>query len=239
VVMSPPVSNAHGEAHGTVIYLLKRYSQATPGVSCGSNTSVRLDGKNEFQPDALLRIESRHRAGSKVAPDGLLDGRPEFVAEIAVSSAAYDLHEKKAVYQRCLVPEYFVWQVMDSQIQAVDAKAAWTWNNLRFRSASETKIAAALDKVQGVWFLPNCRGRVGAPEDRKNREADFLVCHKGKWGILEVDGEAFHPPSRTTEDHERDRLFKLHGMIVMEDSNGQPNTIGSGFVVGEGYVASN
>src|SRR5437762_11295725 len=116
VVMSPPVSNTHGEAHGTITYLLKRYTQATPGVSCGSNTSVRLDGKNEYQPDALLRIESRHRAGSKVAPDGLLDGRPEFVAEIAVSSAAYDLHEKKAVYQRCLVPEYFVWQVMDSQI---------------------------------------------------------------------------------------------------------------------------
>jgi len=117
VVMSPPVSNTHGEAHGTIIYLLKRYAQATPGVSCGSNTSVRLDGKNEYQPDVLLRIESGQRAGSRVAPDGLLDGCPEFVAEIAVSSAAYDLHEKKAVYQRCLVPEYFVWQVMDSQIR--------------------------------------------------------------------------------------------------------------------------
>ncbi len=117
VVMSPPVSNTHGEAHGTIIYLLKRYAQATRGVSCGSNTSVRLDGKNEYQPDALLRIESGQRAGSKVAPDGLLDGCPEFVAEIAVSSAAYDLHEKKAVYQRCQVPEYFVWQVMDPQIR--------------------------------------------------------------------------------------------------------------------------
>ena len=116
VVMSPPVSNTHGEAHGTITYLLKRYAQATPGVSCGSNTSVRLDGKNEYQPDVLLRIESGKLTRSKVAPDGLLDGNPELVAEIAVSSAAYDLHEKMAVYQRCLVPEYFVWQVMDSQI---------------------------------------------------------------------------------------------------------------------------
>src|SRR5437867_7956202 len=118
VVMSPPVSNTHGEAHGTLIFLLKRYAQATPGVRCGSNTSVRLDGRNEYQPDAVLRIESGQRAGSKVAPDGLLDGCPEFVAEIAVSSAAYDLHEKKAVYQRCRVPEYFVWQVVDSQIHS-------------------------------------------------------------------------------------------------------------------------
>ena len=201
--MSPPVSNTHGEAQGTITYLLKRYAQATPGVSCGSNTSVRLDGKNEYQPEVLLRIESAQLARSRVAPDGLLDGGPEFLAEIAVSSAAYDLHEKKAVYQRCLVPEYFVWQVMDSQIQAVDAKAAWTWNNLRFRSASETKIAAALDKVQGVWFLPNCRGRVGAPEDRKNREADFLVCHKGKWGILEPQNRYSSTRCRCRRERER------------------------------------
>jgi Uma2 family endonuclease len=116
VVMSPPISNTHGEAHGTITYLLKRYAQATPGVSCGSNTSVRLDGKNEYQPDALLRIKSGKLSHSKVGPDGLLEGGPELVAEIAISSAAYDLHEKKAVYQRCLVPEYFVWQVVDSQI---------------------------------------------------------------------------------------------------------------------------
>src|SRR6266705_1786908 len=65
VVMSPPISNTHGEAHGTIIHLLKSYAQATPGVSCSSNTSVRLDGKNEYQPDALLRIESAQLARSR------------------------------------------------------------------------------------------------------------------------------------------------------------------------------
>ena len=49
-----------------------------------------------------------------------------------------------------------------------------------------------------------------------NREPDFLVCLGGKWGILEVDGEPFHPASRTVEDHERDRLFKQHGIRVVE-----------------------
>src|SRR6266568_6586054 len=116
VVMSPPITNTHGEAHGTITYLLKSYAQATQGVGCSSNTSVRLDGKNGYQPDALLRIVSDKLSHSKVGPDGLLEGGPEFVAEIAVSSAAYDLHEKKAVYQRCLVPECFVWQVVESQI---------------------------------------------------------------------------------------------------------------------------
>ncbi len=49
-----------------------------------------------------------------------------------------------------------------------------------------------------------------------NREPDFLVCLGGKWGILEVDGEPFHPASRTVEDHERHRLFKQHGIRVVE-----------------------
>jgi very-short-patch-repair endonuclease len=49
-----------------------------------------------------------------------------------------------------------------------------------------------------------------------NREADFFVYCDGRWGILEVDGEPFHPPSRTVQDHERDRLFKGHGIQVIE-----------------------
>ena len=162
VVMSPPVSNTHGEAHGTITYLLKRYTQATPGVSCGSNTSVRLDGKNEYQPDVLLRIESAQSARSRVAPDGLLDGGPEFLAEIAVSSAAYDLHEKKAVYHRCQVPEYFVWQVMDSQIH---------WFALEHGAYVELKPRA--DGVirsrvfPGLWL--DVRALVAGDEDKVSR----------------------------------------------------------------------
>ena len=90
-----------------------------------------------------------------------------------------------------------------------------TWKDLRFRSVSEVRIAMALDAA-GVFFLPNCRGRLNTPLGRENREADFLVCNEGKWGILEVDGEPFHPPSRTVHDHERDRLFKSHGILVVE-----------------------
>ena len=81
-----------------------------------------------------------------------------------------------------------------------------TWNNLNFRSESEVRIAQALDKLN-ILFFPNCKGRLGVASARENREADFLVCYKGEWGILEVDGEPFHPPSRTVADHTRDRLF--------------------------------
>jgi hypothetical protein len=89
------------------------------------------------------------------------------------------------------------------------------WMNLRFRSASEVKVAEALERA-GVLFLPNCRARLGPVKERKNREADFLVCLDGKWGILEVDGEPFHPPSRTVHDHDRDRLFQSHGILIVQ-----------------------
>jgi hypothetical protein len=99
--------------------------------------------------------------------------------------------------------------------QAVNADVPRLWNNLRFRSESEVRIAIALDAF-GVLFFPNCLGRVGPQEQRRRREADFLICHNNKWGILEVDGEPFHPPERKVQEDERDRLFKHHGILVIE-----------------------
>ncbi len=89
-----------------------------------------------------------------------------------------------------------------------------TWNNLRFRSQTEIRIAQELDRRK-VLFLPNCLARLGLRE-RQNREADFLTCAEGKWGILEVDGDLAHPPTRTAEDHERDRLFQAHGILLAQ-----------------------
>ena len=95
--------------------------------------------------------------------------------------------------------------------QAATASIPITWNNLHFRSKSELRIAEALDRA-GVLFFPNCRLRLTTPDGRRNREADFLVCKGGQWGILEVDGEPFHPPTRTLHDHERD--LSASGTVV-------------------------
>ena len=90
------------------------------------------------------------------------------------------------------------------------------WKGLRFRSATEVKIADALDHA-GVFFLPNCLGRLNGEDGmRRNREADFLVCHQGHWGIIEIDGEPYHPAARAAEDHKRDRLFRQHGIKTVE-----------------------
>ena len=89
------------------------------------------------------------------------------------------------------------------------------WKGLRFRSHVEVRIADALDQAK-VLFFPNCRGRLNGPGGRINKEADFLVCHNGRWGVLEVDGEPFHPPAMAAEDHERQRLFQHHGIRVFQ-----------------------
>jgi Uma2 family endonuclease len=115
VFMSPPISSEHGKANNILGVLLGQYAAATPGVACAVNASLRLDGTNEYQPDVLLWIEQGKLARTKAGPDGLLEGRPELVAEVALSSHAFDLNEKKAVYQRNQIPEYIVWEVMDAR----------------------------------------------------------------------------------------------------------------------------
>ena len=117
VVMSPPISSDHGTSNASVAWLLGHYSAATPRTAVAVNTSVRLDGKNEYQPDVMLWIQSGSMSRMQTGVNSVQDGRPELAVEISLSSHAYDLHEKKAVYQRNQVSEYIVWEVMDARIQ--------------------------------------------------------------------------------------------------------------------------
>lgn len=100
--------------------------------------------------------------------------------------------------------------------QASNADTKHLWQGFKFRSATEMKIATALDRA-GVLFFPLPKARVSpSPDSRLNVEPDFVVCDEGRWGILEVDGEPFHPPQRSAIEHERDRIFKGHGVAVVE-----------------------
>jgi Uma2 family endonuclease len=116
VYMPSPVSASHGQAHGIVIAWLGTYCAVTPQVGLYDNTTVRLDADNEVQPDALLRLESALGGRSRISKDGYLEGAPELVVEVAISSAAYDLHDKLRVYRRNGVQEYVVWQIYDERV---------------------------------------------------------------------------------------------------------------------------
>src|ERR1700733_10032017 len=85
VIMSPPISDDHGKANSLLDRLLGHYASATPGLAVRVNTSIRLDGRNEYQPDVILRIESGKLARTKAGAKGILEGSPELVVEIALS----------------------------------------------------------------------------------------------------------------------------------------------------------
>ena len=115
-VPSPLRFEKHAKPHACIIGWLALYSAATPGVDLADNATVRLDWDNEPQPDALLRIATEKGGQSHINEDDYVEGAPELIAEIASSSASYDLHDKLTAYRRNGVQEYIVWQVYDQKL---------------------------------------------------------------------------------------------------------------------------
>lgn len=117
VYMASPLRfEPHAEPHGDLMGWLWSYKIATPGVRMGDNPTVRLDLDNEPQPDALLMIDAACGGSAFIGADGYVEGAPELVAEVAASSVAIDLGDKKRAYRRNGVKEYIVWQVFDQKI---------------------------------------------------------------------------------------------------------------------------
>ena len=116
VYMASPLFADHGEPHSSVIGWLYVYVAAPQGVKVYDNTSLRLDNDNEFQPDAMMRLDETLGGHSRVN-QGYVEGVPELIVEIAASSASVDRHDKLRVYQRNGVREYIVWPVYDRAVE--------------------------------------------------------------------------------------------------------------------------
>jgi hypothetical protein len=93
------------------------------------------------------------------------------------------------------------------------------WEGMTFRSWSELRLAKAFDD-RGLLYLPNARGRVGISPRRETRELDALVNVDGLLVNIEVDGAPLHPPERSADEHRRDRLLLVNGIVVFRyDAN--------------------
>ncbi|MEJ5197539.1 MAG: Uma2 family endonuclease [Anaerolineae bacterium] len=113
---SPTHLLQHGQPHSDIVTWLGVYCAATRGVRAANNATVRLDNENEVQPDALLYLVQGGK--TRITEDDYLQGPPELIAEIVASSAAYDLHVKRRVYQRLGVQEYLT-------LLAYEQRADW------------------------------------------------------------------------------------------------------------------
>ncbi len=115
--MGSPVSpRNHGIPHTQVMGWLDRFVEATPGVEAADNSTIRLDLNNMPQPDACLFILPQAGGRITFSEDGYIAGAPELIAEVASSSASYDLHAKLQAYQRNGIPEYVVWRTREKVV---------------------------------------------------------------------------------------------------------------------------
>lgn len=104
---------SHAEPHSRIITWLGVYQAFTPKVELADNPTVRLDLDNSPQPDAVLLIDGGQ---TTISEDDYIEGAPELIVEVAASSAAYDLYEKKRAYRRNGVQEYLVWRVYENEL---------------------------------------------------------------------------------------------------------------------------
>jgi Uma2 family endonuclease len=108
---------AHGDTHGFLTLWLGHYALATPGARLSPEVTLRLDDENAPQPDATLRLLPGVGGRSRVDDDGYLCGPVELVCEVALSSASYDLHQKKEVYRRHGFEEYLAVVVHSDEVR--------------------------------------------------------------------------------------------------------------------------
>ena len=87
----------------------------------------------------------------------------------------------------------------DEQNQEIQSYSENTinWNGFCFDCDAQVKIAEMLDRTSTL-FIPNSQLRLATPEGRQNLEADFLIFHQNKLGMLKIDRESSH--QNATED---------------------------------------
>lgn len=112
-VASPVRIQQHAQPHQWVSTWVGVYSAATPGVFAADNGTYRMDVDNEPQPDISVWLDKKLGGGAYVSADDYLEGTPELLIEVAASTVAYDLYEKKHAYRRNGILEYLVLQVYE------------------------------------------------------------------------------------------------------------------------------
>jgi Uma2 family endonuclease len=92
-------------------------------VDVSDNTTVILGETAEPQPDLLMRVFPEFGGQSKTSIDDYVQGAPELVAEVALSSRSIDLHLKRKDYTEYGVLEYMVVCLREKQLRWFDLRA--------------------------------------------------------------------------------------------------------------------
>jgi Uma2 family endonuclease len=116
VYMPSPLSLQHGDTDHQVGTWLGVYGATTPGCAGSSNATWLMGEDSAPQPDLSLRILPEYGGQSRI--EGLYAaGAPEFLAEVCISSTAYDLHQKLEIYEETGVREYLAVLMRESEVR--------------------------------------------------------------------------------------------------------------------------
>jgi Uma2 family endonuclease len=117
VVYKPsPLSTDHGSADLDIATWLGVYKASTPGCQGLSNATWLMGEDSAPQPDTSLRILPEYGGQSRTEGQ-YAAGAPEFLAEVCLSSTAYDLHQKLDVYQEAGVQEYLAVLMREREVR--------------------------------------------------------------------------------------------------------------------------
>lgn len=114
VYMPSPLRKNHGNTDLRIAAWIGYYLAFTPGCEGGSN-KTSLIGEDCPQPDDYLAILPE--CGGNSWGEKYVEGSPELIAEVSLSSVSIDLHEKYDLYERERIQEYLVVIVKRNEIR--------------------------------------------------------------------------------------------------------------------------
>jgi Uma2 family endonuclease len=162
VYMPMPVGETHGIIETNVATWLGMYKVHTPGCTAGSNTTWLMLAGEAPQPDTALWVLPEH-GGRARKRRGLLEGAPEFLAEVCVSRTAYDLHQKLEVYREAGVQEYLAVLMQEREVRwhrlarrrfkVVPAPADGVYRSATFPGLWLDAAALLADDLGRVWAV--------------------------------------------------------------------------------------
>jgi Uma2 family endonuclease len=118
VIMTPPAGYPHGGIEAALVAILRALVRAHKrGRVFGSSQGYELPTGDTVEPDVSFVSEERWRAGPAPVPGKFLRVVPDLVVEIlSGTTASRDRGEKRAIYERAGVREYWI---VDSRARTV------------------------------------------------------------------------------------------------------------------------
>lgn len=120
VYMMAPMRHPHGRFDRLLSVVFSEYEDETPGVETAGGITVLLGARNVPEPDGVMYILPEFGGQASISENQYFDGAPEMVLEIAHSTVAIDLHDKRRAYKRAGVLEYMVVCIEEREVVFFD-----------------------------------------------------------------------------------------------------------------------